>query len=103
MTDKFIVEYLPIAKSDIEDIIDYISKDNPSVGKKIIDEFDNSIGKLSSFPKMGTKPKDERLQRLGYRVLVLRNYLIFYMINEEEKIVEIRRIIHGSRKYSFLL
>ena len=101
-TEKFSIEYLPIAENDIEDIVNYISTDNPSVGGKIMDEFDVTISKLSSFPKMGSLPKDERLQRLGYRVLVIGNYLVFYTI-KEEKIVEIRSIFHGSRKYSFLL
>ncbi len=103
MTEKFSIEYLPIAESDIEDIVNYISTDNPSAGIKILDEFDVIISKLSSFPKLGPLPKDEILKRLGYRVLVIGNYLVFYAIKEEEKIVEIRRIIHGSRKYSFLL
>jgi len=51
------------------------------------------------FPRLGTLPKDERLHMLGYRMLVIGNYLAFYVIRDN--IIEIRRIIHGSRKYSF--
>jgi len=53
------------------------------------------------FPECSAIPKDERLQKQGYRMLIIGNYLVFYVI--EEGVVEIRRIIHGSRKYSFLL
>jgi plasmid stabilization system protein ParE len=37
----------------------------------------------------------------GYRMLVIGNYLAFYVIRGN--IIEIRRVIHGSRKYSFLM
>lgn len=103
MNEKFSPEYLPITVNDIDDIFELISRDNPSIGKQIIDEFDKNIGNISSFPKMGYPPKDKRLQSLGYRVLVIRNYLVFYVIKEKEKIVEIKRVIHGRRRYSFLL
>jgi toxin ParE1/3/4 len=50
---------------------------------------------------LGSVPKDERLQRLGYRMLIVSKYLVFYVIKGE--VVQIRRILHGSRQYQFLL
>lgn len=32
-----------------------------------------------------------------YRTLVVGDYLVFYMVNEDDKIVEIHRIFHGSK------
>jgi plasmid stabilization system protein ParE len=32
-----------------------------------------------------------------YRKLVVGDYLVFYIVNEDAKIVEIHRIFHGSR------
>jgi len=101
MSKKYKIEYLPIAKEDLIDILDYIKKDNPTAAANFIEKIDKAISKLELFPLIGTKPKDERLQMLGYRMLVIENYLAFYVI--KENIVEIRRIIHGSRRYSFLL
>ena len=34
----------------------------------------------------------------NYRKLVVGDYLVFYMVNEEDKTVEIHRIFHGSRE-----
>ena len=101
MKKKYKVIYLPVAQKDLLDIFDYICEDDPAAASDFIDKLDKAITKLGSFPRSGAVPKDERLRLLGYHMLVFQNYLIFYVI--KEKTVEIRRIIHGSRKYSFLL
>lgn len=49
----------------------------------------------------GAIPKDERLARLGYRMLVVGEYPAFYLIRRNR--AEIRRILHGRQRYSFLL
>ena len=101
MKKKHKIKYLPIAQKDLIDIFDYIREDNPSAAKKFIDKIDKSISKLESFPQLGVLPKDDRLELLGYRMLVIDNYLVFYVV--KGNIVEIRRVIHGSRRYSFLV
>ncbi|MGB3457958.1 MAG: type II toxin-antitoxin system RelE/ParE family toxin [Halobacteriota archaeon] len=101
MSKKYKIEYLPIAQEDLIDIFEYIKDDNPDAAANFIERIDKAVSKLESFPLLGTIPKDERLQMFGYRMLVIGNYLAFYVIRGN--IIEIRRIIHGSRKYSFLL
>lgn len=101
MERKYSIEYLPIAVEDLTEIIDYIKIDDPSAAMKLLDDIDDSISKLEFFPHMGTVPRDIRLQSLGYRMLIIENYLVFYTVMDD--IVEIHRIISGKRKYSFLL
>ena len=101
MESKYQVEYLPIAAKDLEEIFEYIQSDNPSTALNLLNEMDATISKLETFPFMGTIPKDPRLQYLNYRMLVIQSYLIFYVVLED--VVEIRRILHGKRKFSFLL
>jgi len=62
--------------------------------------IDKVISKLDYFPYMGYIPKDQRLIQLNYRTLVVENYRVFYVVLDE--IIEIRRILHGKRKYDFL-
>jgi addiction module RelE/StbE family toxin len=101
MKKKHKIHYLPIAQQDLLEIFDYIMSDNPKAAAEFINKIDKSISKLETYPRLGVVPKDDRLEFMGYRMLVINNYLVFYVI--KESIVEIRRIIHGSRKYSFLL
>ncbi|MBS3943562.1 MAG: type II toxin-antitoxin system RelE/ParE family toxin [Dethiobacter sp.] len=35
-----------------------------------------------------------------YRVLLFKNYTVFYTINEQEKLVEIYRVIYAKRDFS---
>ena len=46
-------------------------------------------------------PKNQRLARQGYRMLIVDSYLIFYVLLDNETL-EIRRIISGKREYKFL-
>lgn len=101
MNKKYRIEYLPIAEQDLTDIIEYITLDSPQSALKLLDEIDESILKLEYFPYMGINPRDTRLQRLKYRILVISSYLVFYVVKDDY--VEIRRILHGKRKYQFIL
>ena len=97
---KYRIEYLKVAQDDLFEIIDYIKKDNPTAAADFIDGIDSTITKLSTFPELGKVPRDDRLRLLGYRILIFGNYLVFYVV--KDYIVEIRRIIHGKRRYEFL-
>ncbi len=101
MAKKYRIEYLPIAQKDLTEIIEYIQNDNPGTALNLLDQIDETVSKLEDLPLMGQVPKDRRLEYLGYRMLIIGNYLIFYVV--KDNYVEIRRILHGKRKYSFLL
>lgn len=101
MSKKNSIRYLSSAEKDIEDIFDYISRDNPSAASNILEKFDKTITKLASHPFLGIIPNDIRLKRLGYRMLIIDNYLVFYVVKKTT--IQIRRIIHGARQYKFLV
>lgn len=101
MEKKYNIEYLPIAEQDIIDIVQYIMIDNPDAALSMANRFDSAISALELFPLSGVVPKDIRLKSLNYRMLIVDNYIVFYVFNN--KFVEIRRILHGKRRYNFLL
>jgi addiction module RelE/StbE family toxin len=101
MEKRYNIEYLPIAAQDLTEIIDYIKIDDSQAALKVLDMIDESISRLELFPQMGIVPKDIRLHSLGYRMLIIQNYLVFYIVLDD--VIEIHRIISGKRKYSFLL
>jgi addiction module RelE/StbE family toxin len=101
MSDTYTIRYLKPAENDLIDIFEYIKKDKPSAALDQLERFDNSISKLAKNPLIDVIPKDERLRQIGYRMLIVNKYLVFYVV--KSKTVQIRRIIHGARRYSFLL
>jgi addiction module RelE/StbE family toxin len=101
MSHPFDIRYLKAAEDDFIDIFQYIKKDNPAAAVSQLEKFDTVLSHLAQNPLMGTVPKDKRLKKLGYRMLIVDPYLVFYVVKPE--VVQIRRIIHGARRYDFLL
>ncbi|MEI2698758.1 MAG: type II toxin-antitoxin system RelE/ParE family toxin [Microthrixaceae bacterium] len=97
----YTIRYLATAQRDLREIFDYVKRDNPAAAAELLEQFDKTIGNLAQFPLSGSVPKDERLRKLGYRVLMVGRYLVFYVVKAET--VQIRRILHGARQYRFLL
>lgn len=99
--NKYQVRFLKIAEEDFTEIVSYIAADNPFAANTIADKIEKNLLLLSENPKLGRIPRDEEIRILGYRYLVVQNYIIFYTI--EERTVLIHRILHGARNYKSLL
>jgi toxin ParE1/3/4 len=90
----------PSAKRDLQEIVDYINE-QPLQDIKLYDEIVESIMLLSQLPMRCPLMNSPVLRAKGYRVLVILSHLVFYVVIGET--VQIRRILHGRRKYEFLL
>lgn len=101
MCRQYRIEYLPVAQKDLAEIINFIQMDNPGAALDFLNQVDETVSNLKNFPYMGQIPKDNRLQYLRYQMLIVKSHLIFYVVNDD--VVEIRRILHGRRKYNFLV
>jgi len=99
---KHLINITEAAEQDLSEIVDYISNDNPAAALKLAENIEQSILQLEDFPLSGATPKNRRLTRKGYRILIVDSYLVFYVLQDNET-VEIRRIISGKRDYKFLL
>ncbi len=100
-TNKYQVRLLNIAEEDFTEIISFIAADNPTAADAMANNIEKNLELLSANPNLGRIPREEELRNLGYRYLIVQNYLIFYTI--EEKIIFIHRILHGARNYKTLL
>jgi toxin ParE1/3/4 len=101
MNSSYTIRYLKTAENDLIEIFDYIKQDKPTAATTYLERFDESISQLASKPFIGMVPKDGRLKKLGYRILVVDKYLVFYIVKSTT--VQIRRVIHGARQYEFLV
>jgi plasmid stabilization system protein ParE len=95
MPDKYAIRYLPIAAEDLLSIYDWIAGDSPERAVSFTEKLDKRISSLTKHPFLGRIPKHEKLRAFGYRVLVIESYLVFYVVRGH--IIEIHRVIHGSR------
>ena len=100
-TDKYQIRLLLIAEEDLTEIISFIAADNPIAANSLADKIEKNIELLSENPMLGRIPRDEDIKNLGYRYIVVQNYIVFYTI--EEKTIFVHRILHGARNYNTIL
>jgi toxin ParE1/3/4 len=98
---KYSVRLLRTAENDFSDIVSYIAADQPSAARVLAARIEKSLLHLSRNPRMGRIPDEADLARLGYRYLVIENYLVFYVV--EGRSIQVHRILHGARHYLDLL
>lgn len=98
---KYAIKLLRAAEEDLTEIVTYIAAENLTAADHMATKIEKNISLLANNPYLGRIPEDEELVRLGYRFLVVQNYLIFYTV--EEHTIFIYRIIHGARDYLRIL
>jgi len=99
------ITYLPIAKQDITDIILYISDrlNAPKAAMDLLDAFDHSISLLREFPYAHKLYRPVRTLEEEYRMIPVKNYAVFYVVREQDKVVEIHRVIYARMDLTKLI
>lgn len=87
----------PRAALDLEEIGDYIARDNPSRAVSFIREIELQCRKIAKRPTAFVV-RDDIFP--GIRMLPHRKYLILFRITQ--KTVRIERVVHGARDSSGL-
>jgi len=90
---KYQIKYLPETTTDLAEIRAYLIQYYESTDKKFFALLKEKITRLTKFPYSCHIYEDDP----DYRRLVVGDYLVFYMVNEGNKTVEIHRIFHGSQ------
>lgn len=87
------------------DIVSYISGRfyAPQAAAGLVDKLDKAISSLEQFPFSGHPYVNKYRLEDEYRMLIVGNYLVFYVVYDSDGIVEIRRILYGKRNYEKLL
>jgi len=93
------------AEIEMTEIGLYIANElhSPQAAINLLDEIDRQILNLEQMPKRFALVSDERLARLGIRLIPVKNYLIFYLVNEQARTVTIARVLYGKRNWVHLL
>ncbi|MDI3535137.1 MAG: toxin ParE1/3/4 [Thermosediminibacterales bacterium] len=103
--NKYMLRFPPKAAEDLEDIYRYISEklfaENSAI--HLMERIEKSIMRLKDYPFSGSMVADEFLKKKGYQKLVVDNYIVFYLVNEPEKLVVVMRILYGGQKYQEIL
>ena len=75
----------------LQDIHDYIAKDNPKIANKVVNDIFDKVQILTMMPEVGYKYQNQD----NIRILLYGHYRIAYFI-KESKDVDILGVFHGS-------
>lgn len=99
------VRYLPIARQDFVDIVRYISTvlQNPVAAESLAAQLIDAVEGLSHFPYANPVYIPIKPLKREYRKLSVKNYLVFYCVDEAKHEVIIYRAIYARRNYEKVL
>ena len=89
-----ILEWLPAAQRDFDDLIDYIADDHPIAAIEQGDEIEAQVSMLSDHPRMG---KPGRVKGTRELVVVRTPFIVAYRIIG--KSLQILRVLHGAQQW----
>ena len=93
------------AENDLRDIVRYVSAQlsAPMTALKMIDTIEEAIAGLSDIPKKYPLVSDDRLKAMGYRKLLVKNYIVFFSVDDKSNIVDVERILYARRDWLHIL
>ena len=94
-----------LAEEDILTSVRYISETlkNPIAANKLLDEIERYEKILEETPNIFPFVHDEYLAQKGIKFFTVKNFLLFYTVNEDTKNVNIIRFLHGRRDWKNIL
>ncbi len=93
-----VIEISIAALADFDHLYDLIAKHNPKSAATTLRRLDEAIHLLIEQPRMG---RSYRHGRLRLRVLIHRDYLVFY--RERPGVIDILRVLHGKQNIPDIL
>lgn len=93
------------AESDLRDIVRYIapSFSTPIWALKMMELLGEAMAGLTDMPQRCPLVAYERLSQIGYRKLTIKNYVVFFPIDEKNKAVDVERILYDRRDWLRIL
>ena len=103
--EPYRVDVSEAAENDLYDIVRYIASQffAPVTALQMMELLEEAMASLSEMPQRFSLLNDERLSQMGYRKLTVKNYLVFFFIDEQNKVVDVERILYARRDWLRIL
>lgn len=91
------------AAREYRDIVRYLAEvlNSPDAARGFMDEFDYQLGLVCDMPELYGLSRMKELASLGYRTLLVNNYVALYRIDDDTVVVA--HIFHQSQDYAKLV
>ena len=97
--DEYKVKITPQASAQMLEIFNYISGTlkEPVTAERLLDELQKSILSLNTMPKRVALTDEEPWRSYGIHKMPVKNFLVYFWVNEEQKEVHVTAVIYGRR------
>ena len=101
----FLLKITQPAQDDLRGIYRYISEDlkNQTAASRQILQIDQKIQSLKKRPERYPLVRDSYLASKGFRMIVVKNYLVFFIVRKETNSVSVMRVLFGRRDWLRIL
>ena len=101
MDEKYEIKLSIKAKDDLKSIVLYIKNNlnEPAIANKYAKIIREEIQTLGYSPQKFAVIDDNSVKDLNLRKLIIKNYIAFYRVNEENKVVNVERILYGASNW----
>ena len=99
------VEYLSLFRKDLKETVGYITKTlkAPVAAVTLTKGLFKSIDRMAKSPYIYKIYTSTRPLSTEYRMMMVKNYAVFYFIDEQNKTVKIYRMLYGRRNFDQLI
>lgn len=96
---RYEVKLTAQAVGQIEEIVQYISNVLlvPETARKWVDTLQCEIAKLESMPSRYSLAEEEPWRTKGIHKMPFKNFLVYYLIDNDKKAVWVTAVIYGRR------
>ena len=93
------------AENDIDEAFGYIAEElsNPGAAESFADALEEKLEELCRTPKLGREVNNDFLRREDVRMVHVKNYLVYYLIDEENGKVIILNVVYSGRNQDEIL
>ena len=98
------VEFLPSALNDMTEIVSsFVMLGSKTGAVRIKEQMKKAALQIAEFPYSGVAVPDEKISKMGFRMIVVEKYLMLYKVFDDECRVLFYRVLNGKRDYPHLI
>lgn len=102
---NYVLDIAPEFEDDVFSVTSYIDLNyfNPSVSERLSEKINKTLIHIADNPLLYPLYHDDELADKGFRYAVVSRWLIFYTVDENNRIVRIYRFINGAQDIQNIL
>jgi plasmid stabilization system protein ParE len=99
------LRFSKIYDEDVHSSYNYIKNklEAPMAAENLIIEILEKLNKIKKNPNIRPLVQDKYLASLGYRAINVKNYIIFYIIGNDQKYINVIRFLYNKRNWINIL